>query len=174
MRIRFLGGAGEVGASAILVTSNSGKNMLLDAGVRVNEEGTEMLPNLEPLNSVSLDAIVISHAHLDHSGALPLVAKVSPGAGIYATAATKDLVKVLLYDSIKVAEFREGLQLFDADDAEQALDRLVTYGFEAAFEPAPGVLAMFLPAGHILGAADHEEAAGVGPGQAITGFSSSI
>ena len=153
MRIRFLGGAGEVGASAILVTSNSGKNMLLDAGVRVNEEGTEMLPNLEPLNSVSLDAIIISHAHLDHSGALPLVAKVSPGAGIYATAATKNLVKVLLYDSIKVAEFREGLQLFDADDAEQALDRLVTYGFEAAFEPAPGVLAMFLPAGHILGAA---------------------
>ncbi|MBP7868663.1 MAG: MBL fold metallo-hydrolase [Firmicutes bacterium] len=153
MHIRFLGGAGEVGASAILVTSNSGRNILLDAGVRVNEEGTEMLPNLEPLNSVSLDAIIISHAHLDHSGALPLVAKVSPGAGIYATAATKDLAKVLLYDSIKVAEFREGLQLFDADDAEQALDRMVTYGFEAAFEPAPGVLAMFLPAGHILGAA---------------------
>jgi len=153
MRVRFLGGAGEVGASAILVTSNSGKNILLDAGVRVNEEGTEMLPNLEPLNSVSLDAIITSHAHLDHSGALPLVAKVSPGAGIYATAATKDLAKVLLYDSIKVAEFREGLQLFDADDAEQALDRMVTYGFEAAFEPAPGVLASFLPAGHILGAA---------------------
>jgi len=153
MRIRFLGGAGEVGASAILVTSNSGKNILLDAGVRVNEEGTEMLPNLEPLNSVSLDAIIISHAHLDHSGALPLVAKVSPGAGVYATAATKDLAKVLLYDSIKVAEFREGLQLFDADDAERALDRMVTYGFEAAFEPAPGVLAMFLSAGHILGAA---------------------
>lgn len=153
MRIRFLGGAGEVGASAILVVSNSGKNILLDAGVRVNEEGSEMLPNLEPLNSVSLDAIIISHAHLDHSGALPLVAKVSPGAGIYATAATKDLAKVLLYDSIKVAEFREGLQLFDADDAEQALDRMMTCGFEAAFEPAPGVLAMFLPAGHILGAA---------------------
>ncbi|MGI6131162.1 MAG: MBL fold metallo-hydrolase [Bacillota bacterium] len=153
MRIRFLGGAGEVGASAMLVTSNSGKNILLDAGVRVNEEGTEMLPNLEPLNSVSLDAIIISHAHLDHSGALPLVAKVSPGAGIHATAATKDLAKVLLYDSIKVAEFREGLQLFDADDAEQALDRTVTYGFEAAFEPAPGILASLLPAGHILGAA---------------------
>jgi len=95
MRIRFLGGAGEVGASSILVTSNSGVNILLDAGVRVNEEGTEMLPNLEPLNSVSLDAIIISHAHLDHSGALPLVAKVSPGAGIYATTATRDLANVL-------------------------------------------------------------------------------
>ncbi|HAI85596.1 MAG TPA: hypothetical protein DCL63_01235 [Firmicutes bacterium] len=153
MRIRFLGGAGEVGASAILVTSNSGKNVLLDAGVRVNEEGTEMLPNLEPLNSVSLDAIVVSHAHLDHSGAVPLVAKVSPGAGVYATAATKDLAKVLLHDSIKVAEFREGLQLFDEGDAEQALDRMITFGFESPFEPAPGVLAMFLPAGHILGAA---------------------
>ncbi len=153
MRIRFLGGAGEVGASSILVTSNSGVNILLDAGVRVNEEGTEMLPNLEPLNSVSLDAIIISHAHLDHSGALPLVAKVSPGAGIYATTATRDLANVLLDDSIQVAEFREGLQLFDADDAEQALDRTMTYGFEAAFEPAPGVLASFLPAGHILGAA---------------------
>ena len=68
MRIRFMGGAGEVGASAMLVVSNSGKNILLDAGVRVNEEGTEMLPNLEPLNSVSLDAIIVSHAHLDHSG----------------------------------------------------------------------------------------------------------
>jgi predicted metal-dependent RNase len=85
MKIRFLGGAGEVGASCILVTTESGKNILLDAGVRVSEEGTEMLPNLEPLNDIALDAIVLSHAHLDHSGALPLVAKLSPGASIYAT-----------------------------------------------------------------------------------------
>jgi len=120
MKIRFLGGAGEVGASCILVTTESGKNILLDAGVRVSEEGTEMLPNLEPLNDIALDAIVLSHAHLDHSGALPLVAKLSPGASIYATTATRDLARVLLYDSIKVAEFSEGLQLFNEEDAERA------------------------------------------------------
>jgi predicted metal-dependent RNase len=68
MKIRFLGGAGEVGASCILVSTESGKNILLDAGVRVSEEGTEMLPNLEPLNDIVLDAIIVSHAHLDHSG----------------------------------------------------------------------------------------------------------
>ncbi|HHY63098.1 MAG TPA: MBL fold metallo-hydrolase, partial [Firmicutes bacterium] len=50
MEICFLGGAEEVGASCILVKTESGKNVLLDAGVRVSEEGTEMLPNLEPLN----------------------------------------------------------------------------------------------------------------------------
>lgn len=153
MKIRFLGGAGEVGASCILVTTESGKNILLDAGVRVSEEGTEMLPNLEPLNDIALDAIVLSHAHLDHSGALPLVAKLSPGASIYATTATRDLARVLLYDSIKVAEFSEGLQLFNEEDAERALDRMVTYGFETSFEAAEGIQAVFLQAGHILGAA---------------------
>ncbi|MDD4791626.1 MAG: MBL fold metallo-hydrolase [Firmicutes bacterium] len=153
MKIRFLGGAGEVGASCILASTESGKNILLDAGVRVSEEGTEMLPNLEPLNDIVLDAIIVSHAHLDHSGALPLVAKLSPGASIYATTATKDLARVLLYDSIKVAEFSEGLQLFNEEDAEQALDRMVTYGFETSFEAAEGIQAVFLRAGHILGAA---------------------
>lgn len=153
MEIRFLGGAEEVGASCILVKTESGKNVLLDAGVRVSEEGTEMLPNLEPLNDVVIDAIILSHAHLDHSGALPLVAKLSPGASIFATTATRDLATVLLYDSVKVAEFREGLQLFDADDAQQALDRVVTYGFGTSFEAVEGIQAVFLQAGHILGAA---------------------
>ncbi|MFY9134624.1 MAG: MBL fold metallo-hydrolase, partial [Bacillota bacterium] len=149
MEICFLGGAEEVGASCILVKTESGKNVLLDAGVRVSEEGTEMLPNLEPLNDVVIDAIILSHAHLDHSGALPLVAKLSPGASIFATTATRDLATVLLYDSVKVAEFREGLQLFDADDAQQALDRVVTYGFGTSFEAAEGIQAVLLQAGHI-------------------------
>lgn len=153
MKIRFLGGAGEVGASCILVTTESGKHILIDAGVRVSEEGTEMLPNLEPLNDIALDAIIVSHAHLDHSGALPLVAKLSPGASIYTTAATKALARVLLHDSIKVAEFSEGLQLFNEEDAERALDRIITYGFKTSFEAAEGIQAVFLQAGHILGAA---------------------
>lgn len=153
MKVRFLGGANEVGASCVLVSTRTGRNILLDCGVRVNEAGTDMLPNLEPLNDVVLDAIIISHAHLDHSGALPVVAKISPGASIYATAATKDLARVLLYDAIKVAEFREGLRLYDADDAEKALDRTMTRGYGIPFEAAEGVQVEFLPAGHILGAA---------------------
>lgn len=80
------------------------------------------------------------------------MAKLSPGAFIYATTATRDLATVLLYDSIKVAEFREGLKLFDEDDAKQALDRIVTYGFGTSFEATEGVRAVFLQAGHILGA----------------------
>lgn len=161
MRIRFLGGAREVGASCVLVTSASGRNILLDCGVRVNEEGTEMLPDLEPLRDLRVDAVIISHAHLDHSGALPLVMKVLPGAGVpgtggvyaHATAATKDLARVLLYDAIKVAEFREGLKLYDEADAERALDSTLTHGYHEPFDVADGVRAKFLPAGHILGAA---------------------
>ncbi|MEA4884206.1 MAG: MBL fold metallo-hydrolase [Clostridia bacterium] len=153
MQIRFLGGAREVGASCVLVTTAAGRNILLDCGVRVNEEGTGMLPNLEPLNDVTIDSIIISHAHLDHCGALPVVAKLSPGTWVHATNATRDIAKVMLYDAIKVAEFREGLSLYDDSDAERALDATMTHGYGASFEAAPGVQAMFLPAGHILGAA---------------------
>ncbi len=153
MKIRFLGGAREVGASCILVTTSSGRNILLDCGVRVNEEGTDMLPDLEPLGDLKLDAVIISHAHLDHCGTLPLVAKLFPDVYAHATGATRDLARVLLYDAIKVAEFKEGLKLYNEDDAERALDRTLTHACEAPFEPADGVRAEFLPAGHILGAA---------------------
>ncbi len=79
MKYMFLGGAGEVGASCLLILT-SDRNILIDCGMRVNQRGSEALPDLALLKGLGskLDAIFISHAHADHIGGLPLVHQMFP------------------------------------------------------------------------------------------------
>ena len=152
MKYVFLGGAGEVGASCMLLSVGE-KNILIDAGVRVNERGTASLPDLEMLKEIAptLDAIFISHAHADHIGALPLVHQMFPHTQIYATLPTQRLATVMLGDAVRVQELT-GDVLFHQEAVDKALWRMETAEIGIWHAPWEGFRFQFHASGHVLGA----------------------
>jgi len=134
MRIKCLGGFREVGRNAILLESE--KNLLLDYGIKV-EKGEI------PLKPQNVDSILLSHAHLDHCGLVPVIRK-----HVYATAATLDQAKLLLKDSIKVAKLKGRNQYFSEHDIEKMNMSRVTYGQQ--FDIGSAVIDV-LDSGHVPG-----------------------
>ncbi|NYZ78084.1 MBL fold metallo-hydrolase, partial [Candidatus Micrarchaeota archaeon] len=104
MKLYFLGGAREVGRSSILVETQSGsrtKRILLDCGIKL-EEDEEEHPLLEEKQMRSLDAVALTHAHLDHSGFLPALYEAGFRGKTYLTKPTRDLIQVLLADYLRI------------------------------------------------------------------------
>ena len=153
MNISFLGGAAEVGASCILVNIN-GKNILMDSGIRQGGN-QDTLPDFRTIQEKGgVDAIIISHAHMDHIGSLPIISKEYPLAKIYCNNMTKDLMRVLLYDSLKIMNSREvEIPFYSEKDVLDVLNRTYTYGFEKSFKILDEIECTFYMAGHIPGAA---------------------
>lgn len=152
MELSFLGGAYEVGGSSILVNIN-GKNVLLDSGIRQGST-RDPLPNFRAVQEKGgVDAIIISHAHMDHTGSLPIISKEYPNAKIYMNNMTKDLVKVLLYDSLKIMNNREAeIPLYAEIDVQNMLDRVFTINYQVEFPILDDISITFYNAGHIAGA----------------------
>ena len=166
MRLTFMGAAGTVTGSRYLV-EHEGKRVLVDCGLF---QGLKQLRlrNREPfpVPAASIDAVVLTHAHIDHSGYLPALARQGFAGPVYATAATRDLSAVMLPDSGHLQEedayyanrhgfskHHPALPLYTEEDARQVLPRFRTRSFGEAFEPVPGLEVRFSLAGHILGAA---------------------
>lgn len=152
MEIDFLGGALEVGGSSILLNIDN-KNILMDAGIR-QSSAKDNIPNFRAIQDYGgVDAIVISHAHLDHIGCLPIISKEYPEARIYMNNMTKDLLKVLLYDSLKIMNNRDGeIPLYAEIDVKNTLDRVFTINYEVRFSIFEDMYLTFYNAGHIAGA----------------------
>ena len=155
MKITFLGGANEVGASYTSIEIED-KRIGVDAGIRMNVDQAEQLPDLDKVGMP--DVFLLTHAHTDHTGALPELVRRWPGVKGYCTPATKAITRVLLEDSKNRLEREEQEKpLFTHEEIDAALDYL---GF---MEPVPqwntpvkicdDVAATWIPAGHILGAA---------------------
>ncbi|MGN0251578.1 MAG: MBL fold metallo-hydrolase [Oliverpabstia sp.] len=153
MKLHFLGGAKEIGGSAILVELNDYK-VLLDCGIR-QSAGKDPLPDFRKIQELGgVDAVIISHAHMDHTGTLPLISKEYPLASIYATVMTIDLTRVLLYDSIKLMNRKEeGIPVYAAAHVEALFTRMRGCRYEETLEILPGLKLTMYPAGHIAGAA---------------------
>jgi uncharacterized protein len=157
MNITFLGGGNEIGASSAIVELGSAR-ILIDCGIRMS--GEHRLPDLAAIRQThggQLDAVLLTHAHMDHSGALPVLHQHFPGVPVYATAPTRGLVEVLLRDSINImrarAESEQELPLYSQPAVESLLEKMIPTPFGSPMEIGrTGVTATWFPAGHILGA----------------------
>lgn len=173
MHLTFLGAAGTVTGSKYLLEVGD-RRVLIDCGLF---QGYKQLrvQNWAPLpiKPGTLDAVLLTHAHIDHSGYLPRLVKSGYGGRVWCTRGTAALCEILLPDSGHLqeqdAEYanRKGfsrhhpaLPLYDKQDAIDALPSLERADFDAWFEPCEGVRARFQPAGHIVGAASVEIEAG--------------
>ncbi len=163
MQVEFAGAAREVTGSCHVLRLN-GKTVLLDCGMFQGRRAESREKNATlPLPVEQIDAVVLSHAHIDHSGRLPLLSAHGYRGPIYCTAATRDLCAVMLADSAHIqekdAEFlarrKRGVSapLYAMRDATAAVDRMVSLAYGVTFDVVPGMRATFVDAGHILGSA---------------------
>ena len=165
--IRFLGAAGTVTGSRFLVEV-AGARVLVDAGLFQGPKDLRLRNRAPwPVEPASLTAVVLTHAHIDHSGALPLLARQGYRGPVHVTPATRDLLGLLLPDSGRLQEEearwanQKGYSrhaphaepLYDEADALRVLPRLEPLAYGRPHRVAPGVTLTFQRAGHILGSA---------------------
>ena len=160
--LQFLGAARHVTGSKHLLTVN-GKGILLDCGmVQGPRKMADKANRKLPFDVADIDAVVLSHAHIDHSGSLPKLVKDGYDGPIHCTGPTTDLLEIMLADSayIQASDARHLSRrghkfepIYDKDDVAQCLTQVVSQDYHQAFEVLPGVQVTFLDAGHILGSA---------------------
>lgn len=164
MKITFLGATHEVTGSCTLIECGNFR-FLVDCGM---EQGEDIFLNQElPCNPSEIDAVLLTHAHIDHSGKLPLLYKGGFRGKIYATSATTSLCDIMLRDSAHIQEFeaewrnRKGKRygeeeyqpLYEMEDAINTISRFIPCHYEDQFPIAEGVTVRFTDIGHLLGSA---------------------
>ena len=166
MHLEFFGAAGEVTGSCHIL-SIGGRTVLLDCGlIQGGDHPDTRNRDPFPFDAAKIDAVVLSHAHIDHCGRLPLLRKRGFRGPIYATPACRDLARILLADCAAMSEreaeresrkrsqkgaARSVEPLYTVDDAARTLDLFRTVPYARATEVVPGLEVTFVDAGHILG-----------------------
>src|SRR4030066_76618 len=153
LRVTSLGGYREVGRSASLLSTRESK-VLIDCGVAVSADNggsTPYLhaPELQPLES--LDAVVVTHAHLDHSGLVPALFKFGYEGPIYCTTPTRDLMSLLQLDFIKVAVGEAKKAPYESSHIREVVMHCIPLKYGETTDISPDVRLTFQNAGHILG-----------------------
>ncbi|ABK13884.1 MAG: beta-CASP ribonuclease aCPSF1 [Methanothrix sp.] len=154
VRISTLGGCREVGRSCMLLSTPESK-IIVDCGINVGSDDSATpylyVPEVYPLSQI--DAVVLTHAHLDHSGLVPMLYKYGYEGPIYCTPPTRDLYVLLQLDYIEVAG-REGKRLpYDSSMIREALKHTITLNYGDVTDIAPDTKLTMHNAGHILGSA---------------------
>ena len=154
VRLTFLGGARQVGRSCILLQTPNSK-VLLDCGVDVASHGQEKFPVLDvpEFDIAQLDAVIISHAHLDHVGLLPYLYKMGYKGPVYMTTPTRDIAALLSLDFIGVAYKQAAQPLFDSTHIKDMVKHSICLNYNEVTDITPDIRLTFYNAGHVLGSA---------------------
>lgn len=167
MKLGFIGAAHEVTGSCHILEA-CGKNILIDCGM---EQGPDLYENQElPVTAKNIDFVLLTHAHIDHSGKLPLLCKEGFEGDIITTFATSDLCDIMLRDSAHIQEFeaewrnrkarRSGAELYEPmytmEDAINAINRFAPCDYGQKIDLCDGIQVRFNDVGHLLGSASIE------------------
>ena len=165
MKVTFIGATHEVTGSCTLLQA-CGKNIIVDCGM---EQGTDIFENIEiPVAPSDIDAIVVTHAHIDHTGKLPFLVANGYSGPVYSTAATRNLCEIMLKDSAHIQEFEaqwrnrkgkragaeEYVPLYTMDDVMNTLPLFSAAGYGEDVEIFDGITIRYSDAGHLLGSSN--------------------
>ncbi|MDD5163033.1 MAG: MBL fold metallo-hydrolase [Candidatus ainarchaeum sp.] len=152
-KITFFGACNEVGRNAMLLEAKN-KKILVDAGIKVGK-GNPELPNIPKELAKKIDAIIISHAHIDHCGYLPFLVKQGFEGKIFATPPTRDIMHLLLSDSAKIAKENKA-DFYGTKEIDKTMKQTVAinYNEEKQLFHDSQIKIKFLNAGHIIGSAE--------------------
>ncbi|MDF2871272.1 MAG: hypothetical protein K0R05_2847 [Anaerocolumna sp.] len=167
MKLTFIGAAHEVTGSCYLLEA-CGKNILIDFGL---EQGRDFFVNQPiPVSSREIHEVLLTHAHMDHAGRLPLLYKEGFQGHIHTTGATKELCEIMLLDSAHIQMFeaewknRKGVRkgekpvepIYTTEDARKTIDSFIAYPYEKRTKLSEGIEFRFVDSGHLLGSASIE------------------
>jgi len=152
IRVTVLGGGRQVGRSCFLLQTPQSK-ILLDCGVDVAARGKDKFPYLDvsEFKINELDAIILSHAHLDHSGLIPYLFKMGYRGPIYMTAPTRDIAALLALDFIGVAYKQASAPLFSSTDIKEMVKHTICLDYNEVTDIAPDIRITLYNSGHALG-----------------------
>lgn len=167
MKLTFLGAAHEVTGSCFYLEA-CGKRILIDCGMQQGIDEFEI--QSVPVKSEQIDFVLLTHAHIDHSGLLPLIYKNGFRGNIYATEATCDLCSIMLRDSAHIQEFEaewrnrkakragkeEFVPVYSMEDADNVIEHFSPFEYDKIFEICEGIKIRFIDVGHLLGSASIE------------------
>ena len=154
IRLTFLGGGRQVGRSSILLQTPNSK-VLLDCGIDVASSGSDKFPffNVPEFDITQLDAVIISHAHLDHVGLLPYLYKMGYKGPVYMTPPSRDIAALLSLDFIGVAYKQASKPLFDSSDIKEMVKHSICLNYSEVTDVTPDIRLTFYNSGHVLGGA---------------------
>ncbi len=154
VRLTFLGSGRQVGRSCLLLQTPNSK-VLLDCGIDVSSSGPDKFPyfNVPEFDISQIDAIILSHSHLDHVGLLPYLYKMGYKGPVYMTTPSRDLAALLALDFIGVAFKQASKPLFDSADIKEMVKHSICLNFNEVTDVTPDIRLTFYNSGHVLGSA---------------------
>ncbi|MEK6895583.1 MAG: beta-CASP ribonuclease aCPSF1 [Nanoarchaeota archaeon] len=154
VRLTFLGGARQVGRSCMLLQTPI-SSILLDCGIDVAGQGEDKFPyfNVPEFDIGKLDAVILSHAHLDHVGLVPYLYKMGYSGPVYMTPPSMDLAALTSLDFIGVAYKQAAQPLFNSTDVKEMVKHTITLNFNEVTDVTPDIRITLYNSGHALGSA---------------------
>ncbi len=153
VRMSVLGGGRQVGRSCLFLQTPESR-ILIDCGINPADD-REAYPMLEApeFDINELDAVIISHSHMDHCGFVPYLFKYGYKGPVYCTAPTRDVAALLLLDSVKIMKSEGKDPIFDIDDIKEMVKHTITLEYDEVTDITPDVRITLYNAGHVLGSA---------------------